>query len=149
MQFAKFFAKLSFVTVFWAVYVSPTLAEGPTSPPGAHDGTSHPPRRAPPAAAYDACVDAAEGDACDVELRDRTIDGTCVPDREDESVLFCRPNRPPGPPPEAFAACKDKNSGDSCDVTLGERTLHGTCAEPRKSDAGLVCMPEHPHDPPR
>ena len=76
-------------TLFASVQVS---ADDP--PPGPRGAP-----RKPPQEAYDACAEKDEGDACTVHFHEHTIDGSCLPDRED-GTLFCRPSRPPGPPPE-------------------------------------------------
>lgn len=60
--------------------------------PGGPDG-----RRGPPAEAVEACKGLAESAACSFQLRDRTVDGTCVAGPKD-APLACRPN---GPPPRA------------------------------------------------
>lgn len=53
--------------------------------------------RKPPEAAFSACDDLKEDDVCEVELGDRTIEGKCVPAR-DEARLLCLPDHPPSPP---------------------------------------------------
>jgi hypothetical protein len=50
-----------------------------------------------PPEAYAACESRADGDTCTVQLHDRTIHGTCAPDREGKG-LFCRPDDMPPPP---------------------------------------------------
>lgn len=47
----------------------------------------------PPPEAFDACAESAEGDACSVELRDHTVEGTCQMDRSDDSLLVCVPEK--------------------------------------------------------
>lgn len=83
--------RLSILVVVSALGVAAAaLAEERRGPPRGEPPT-------PPPEAYSACTSAAEGEACTVTLRDRTIDGICVLDKDDE--LFCRPDHPPGPPP--------------------------------------------------
>ena len=62
---------------------------------------AEPPRRSPPQEAFDACLDESEGDACNVKIHDRNIEGTC--EKFGDRGLACRPNHPPphGPPPDA------------------------------------------------
>jgi hypothetical protein len=67
----------------------------PDGPPG-HGPQGQP--RKPPEAAFSACNDLQENDVCEVELGDRTIEGKCVPAR-DEARLLCLPDHPMGPPP--------------------------------------------------
>jgi hypothetical protein len=70
-------------------------------PPGEHgpgDGQRPEPRR-PPEAAFTACADLKANDVCEVQLKDRTIEGQCVVAREDDK-LFCMPDHPHGPPPQ-------------------------------------------------
>jgi hypothetical protein len=55
----------------------------------------HPHR--PPPEAFSACEGKAAGDACQVTLHDRTLDGSCVAPQQDE--LFCLPKDMPPPPP--------------------------------------------------
>jgi hypothetical protein len=56
-------------------------------------------RPKPPQAAFDACRNRAEGDACTVELGDRKISGTCRKPPEGAQELICFPaGPPPGPP---------------------------------------------------
>jgi hypothetical protein len=56
-------------------------------------------RPKPPQAAFDACRNRAEGDACTVELGDRKISGTCRKPPDGEQGLICFPaGPPPGPP---------------------------------------------------
>lgn len=74
-------AVASFVVSFVAV----ASADGPPSPP---------------AEAYTACESKSSGDACTVQFRDRTIEGTCTAHPSDQR-LVCRPNGPPpGPRPD-------------------------------------------------
>ena len=61
-------------------------------PPDGRPGDG--PHRKPPEAAFSACTDLQEDDVCEVELRDRTIQGKCVPAR-DEARLHCMPDHPP------------------------------------------------------
>jgi hypothetical protein len=51
-----------------------------------------------PPEAYSACASKSAGDACVVQLRDRTLAGMCAADRTD-GRLFCRLESPPEPPP--------------------------------------------------
>lgn len=55
----------------------------------------------PPDAAFAVCASLKEGDACTVELHDKTVDGKCrkVPPHitEDAGKLFCGPPHPPPP----------------------------------------------------
>jgi len=123
------------------------VAQG--GPPG-RPGMGGPPRDGapptPPAAAYSACEDAEEGDSCQVEMNDRTIDGTCMPDHED-AALVCMPERP-GIPPEAFTACESLSAGDACVLTGpdGEEGPEGLCAE---GPEGLHCRPADMQPPSR
>lgn len=53
-----------------------------------------------PAEAYSACASKSAGDACTIQLRDRTLEGSCAA-AANEQRLHCRPNGPPpGPPPQ-------------------------------------------------
>jgi hypothetical protein len=61
----------------------------------AHDKC--PGHRGPPPEALAACEDKSEGDACTVQLGDRTIDGTC--EAPTNRKLACVPADMP-PPPE-------------------------------------------------
>ena len=53
--------------------------------------------RRPPEAAFIACADLKQDDVCEVQLKDRKLEGKCVPAREDEK-LVCLPDHPHGPP---------------------------------------------------
>lgn len=101
-------------------------------------------RRGPPAEAVEACAEQAEGDECTVELRGRTMSGTCVAGPEESDPLACMPagGRPKGPPPEAFDACVDASEGDACSVELGDHAVTGACQKDRKDESVLVCVPE-------
>jgi hypothetical protein len=100
-----------------------------------------PPRhRVPPQAAFDACRDQSEGDACSVTFHDKKLDGTC--ETFGDKGLACRPTPPP-PPQEAIDACKDAAQGDACSATFHEHELKGTC-ETYGSDSALACRPSHP-----
>ena len=74
----------------------PPGREGPGGPQGPGG------RRGPPAEAVEACKGLAESTACSFELRDQTVEGTCVRGPRDAS-LACRPK---GPPPD------QRSSGD-------------------------------------
>lgn len=65
--------------------------------PASHrdDQGGHGPRRPPPEA-YSACEGKSEGAECQVNFRERTIEGVCVAPQKDE--LFCMPNDMPQPP---------------------------------------------------
>jgi hypothetical protein len=82
---------------------------------------------------------------CEVELRDRTIDGKCAADKDD-GKLFCRPDHPPMPP-EAAEACSGKSAGDTCSMSGpdGKAMPEGVCVE---AEQGLHCRPPMPpqHD---
>jgi hypothetical protein len=52
----------------------------------------------PPPEAFTACENKARGDACTVQIHDRTVSGT-YDSPPDQSRLACRPNGPPPPPP--------------------------------------------------
>jgi hypothetical protein len=110
------------------------------------------PRHAPPQEAYDACAGKKQSDQCSVELREDTIQGACTPD--DQSRLFCRPDRPPPGagggkprmvPPEAFSACEGKKNADECSVELRDRTIEGACAADDQNR--LFCRPARPPPP--
>ncbi|HET8932742.1 MAG TPA: hypothetical protein VFN67_04840 [Polyangiales bacterium] len=81
------------------------LAQVRPAPPGQAPGEGpQGPQRKPPDAAFSACNDLVKDDVCEVELPDlndnsrkRTIEGKCVPAR-DEERLICLPDHPPGPP---------------------------------------------------
>jgi hypothetical protein len=123
------------------------LADDRREPPrgGPGDGAQGAPRK-PPEAAFSACTNLKEDDVCEVEMGQRTIEGKCVPAREEER-LVCMPDRPPAPP-EARSACRDKAAGDTCTVTTpdGDTLPDGTCAEgPRGGD--LHCRPARPPAP--
>lgn len=69
------------------------IACRPDNPPPHGERPPH----EPPAEAVDACVDAAEGEACEFEGRDgEIVSGTC---EAHEDQLACRPEMPPCPPP--------------------------------------------------
>jgi len=53
---------------------------------------------APPPEAYSACNGHSEGDACTVQFRDKTLDGTCRKLPNDETALICVPAHMPQPP---------------------------------------------------
>jgi hypothetical protein len=99
--------------------------------------------RKPPQEAYTACNDESEGDACEVKLRDRTISGSCVADKQD-GALFCRPDQPLGPPPGAAEACASKSEGDACTMKGpdGNEGPGGTCE--KGPDGQLGCRPSAP-----
>lgn len=104
------------------------------APPSLRAGEG--PRRPPPAA-FDACSGKSAGEACQVALPDRTVDGTCA--ATPDGALACRPDHPPGPPPEMAAACRDKSDGDPCSFSHDGRAEEGVC---RRGRAGaLVCLP--------
>jgi hypothetical protein len=63
--------------------------QGPQGPQGPHPK--------PPEAAFSACNDLQQDDVCEVDLGDKTIEGKCVPAR-DEARLLCLPDHPPGAP---------------------------------------------------
>jgi hypothetical protein len=119
---------------------SSALAQDQPQPPrqGFGDGQQGP-HRQPPEAAFTACSELKEDDVCEVELQDRTIQGKCVPGR-DEARLVCLPDRPP-PPPEARSVCNGKATGDSCTLALpdGKTLPRGVCTE--GSQEGLFCRP--------
>jgi hypothetical protein len=103
-----------------------------------------PPRRPhrPPPEAVAACKDKHSGDACTVQLRDRSIDGVCKapPDADGDGTLACMPEHPPGPPPEAIEACSGKSVGDACTVDFAGHSVDGTCRS--VPDGGpLACAP--------
>lgn len=103
------------------------------------DGRGPGRRGPPPPEAFAACKAKKAGDACEVALPDRKINGKCSPGREDETKLVCRPERM-GPPPQAFEACAAKKADDACEVTFGERKMAGKC---RAGDDGkLACRPD-------
>ncbi|MFO0629617.1 MAG: hypothetical protein U0325_28835 [Polyangiales bacterium] len=53
--------------------------------------------REPPPFAFEACSGRSDGAACEVQLPDRRVEGTCR--AYTDQRLFCRPAHPPGPPP--------------------------------------------------
>lgn len=85
-------AHLMVFAVGMKVLAEPPLEAYPTSgpPPGAR-----PP--GPPKVAFEVCANKTEGDACSVELPDRTVRGSCAQGLDE--VLFCLPDEPPPPPP--------------------------------------------------
>jgi hypothetical protein len=114
-------------------------------------GADGPPRHGPPPEAFTACENKASGDACSVQLPDRTVSGTCDAP-PGESRLACRPSGPPpgpphGPPPEAFTACESKASGDACSVQLPDRTVNGACGT-FPGESRLLCIPKDLPPPP-
>ncbi|HTV18284.1 MAG TPA: hypothetical protein VMG12_06425 [Polyangiaceae bacterium] len=128
-------------TILSALGIAGALASaiGFAAAPGA---AAEGPRRGPPPEAIAACEDLDAGDACQVTLGDRSLDGTCETTREGE--LACRPARgsgPPRPPPEAVTACADLDAGDACQVSFGEHTIDGTC---EAFDGKLACKPSGP-----
>lgn len=66
--------------------------------PGQGDGPRGPQRR-PPQAAFTACADLKADDVCEVQLKERTIEGKCVPARDEEDALVCVPDHFQGQPP--------------------------------------------------
>ena len=63
-------------------------------PPDARPGNGHEGQHRKPAeAAFAACNDLQPEDVCEVEQADRTIEGKCVPAR-DEARLLCSPDHP-------------------------------------------------------
>ena len=58
-------------------------------------------RPKPPQVALDACRNRAEGDACSVDFRGKTISGTCRKMPDGDAGLVCFPDGPPpgAPPP--------------------------------------------------
>lgn len=135
--------RTSLLTLLCALTLSEGAAAAQHRPPrsdaepGAHRGHK------PPEEAYTACEELSEDDACQLELRDRTIEGNCVADRDD-GTLFCMPERPPMPP-QATQACSDKAVGDACSVTGpdGREMPEGVCVEGRSGEA-LHCRPPLP-----
>ena len=95
----------------------------------------------PPPEAYDACASRSAGDACAVAMPDRTVKGTCSPDRE-SGRLFCRPDSPPPPPPQAYEACSGKKDADACTVAMGDHTIDASCRS--APDGRMVCVPSRP-----
>ena len=67
--------------------------------PSADDGTDSgvlacmPEPPAPPPEAVSACANLNEGDACTVQLDDRSLQGVCS--SKQDGALFCRPEHPP------------------------------------------------------
>lgn len=59
-------------------------------PGGGHHG--------PPPEAYDACADAELDSACVVSTPHGDLEGSCLEDREDSSLLLCVPDNMPEPP---------------------------------------------------
>lgn len=79
--------------------VGVAVAQDADQRPASHrDERGGPGPRRPPAEAFTACEGKAEGADCQVQLHDRTINGTCVAPSQDE--LFCMPNDMPPPPPD-------------------------------------------------
>lgn len=109
-------------------------------------GANPPPPRAPPQAAFDACVNLAQGTACQVSTPDGAVSGTCEA-FPDAGQLACRPARPPGPPPEAVEACVQGQAGDPCQVMRDGHALTGTCEAGPDAQGELACRPPWP--PPR
>ena len=70
-------------------------AEDRPQPPDGRPAEGH---HKPPEAAFSACNDLKEDDVCEVDLGERTIQGKCVPARE-EARLLCLPDHMEGPPP--------------------------------------------------
>jgi hypothetical protein len=68
------------------------FADPPEPPP--HQG----PRRPLPEAAFTACANLKEGDACTAKMRDHERPGTCFLGHEER--LWCRPQHAPPPPPQ-------------------------------------------------
>lgn len=117
------------------------LAQNRPEPPPTGGDRPQRMRRQPPEAAYVACDDLDDGDDCQVQLSDRSIEGTCVPDREN-SRLFCMPEHPPAPP-AATQACGEKAAGDACTMSgpNGETFPEGVCVD---GPHGLHCRPPGP-----
>lgn len=72
---------------FGASSVAGVMAQDRPQPPGHGPEGRHP---KPPEAAFTACNDLQEDDVCEVDLGDKTIEGKCVPAR-DEARLLCLP----------------------------------------------------------
>jgi hypothetical protein len=108
------------------------------------------PRHAPPPEAYSACAGKKAADTCSVQFGQRTIDGACTMDEQQN--LFCRPAMGPGgehrraAPPEAFSACQGKSVNQQCAVQLPDRAVSGTCSADEQNN--LFCRPDRPTPPP-
>jgi predicted small secreted protein len=94
----------------------------------------------------DACSGKAAGDACTLNLRNQSVEGTCS-DRNGN--ISCAPNNAslmqgpgiPGGRNEAFIqACSGKGAGDLCTVTMRNQTLDGTCAD---RSGNISCVPNN------
>ena len=57
---------------------------------------AHRAHREPPPAAFDACDELDQHDACSFDEGDRVVDGTCLPGLGDPAELVCVPERGPG-----------------------------------------------------
>ena len=64
------------------------------APAVGHAGDDHGRKKhKPPPAAFDACKDKAEGDACSFEGRKGTVNGSCRPAHKSETLVCRRPHR--------------------------------------------------------
>lgn len=92
-----------------------------------------------------ACSDKAVGDACTLNMRNQSIDGTC---NDSNGNITCIPNnsslmqRPMGIPGGGGAAfiqaCNGKTAGDSCTLTMRNQSIDGTCTS---RNGNLTCAP--------
>jgi hypothetical protein len=94
----------------------------------------------------DACSGKAAGDACTINLRNQSIDGTCS-DRNGN--ISCAPNNAslmqgpgiPGGRNEAFIqACSGKAAGDLCTVNMRNQSMDGKCAD---RSGNITCVPNN------
>jgi len=94
----------------------------------------------------EACSGKAVGDACTLNFRNQSVDGTCT---DQEGNVTCRPiggsvAEGPGMPGgrnEAFIqACSGKAAGDPCVVPMRNETTEGTCAE---RSGNMSCVPNN------
>jgi hypothetical protein len=105
--------------------------------PGGEPGGEGGHRRAPPAAAFEACKDRKVEEVCVVTFGDRKLTGKCAATAAGE--LYCHPDRRPGPPPELFTACEGKAEGEGCTIQLEDGERQGRCGKGRSGR--LLCLP--------
>ena len=95
----------------------------------------------------EACSGKAAGDACTLNFRNQSVDGTCG-DRNGN--MTCAPNNASlmqGPGGQggqmrgaSIQACNGKSVGDICQITMRNQTVDGTCAS---RNGNVTCTPNN------
>lgn len=67
----------------------------------------------PPQEAIDACKDKDQGDACTVNIRGNSIEGTCRESPDDSGSLICFPAHMPAPPAPGGRSVPSEDAGAS------------------------------------